>query len=584
MLRSLSSRRFWFVNFSVLVIFLLLGYQLLQLTVIRRPALLEVAERQHLMKIEVPALRGPIMDRNGKDLASHLQVPSVFAVPRILSHAQREDLVKTIEPILGLSREYLRERLSRNKSFIWLKRRISHEEAQAIDRLQHPALGITEEHKRFYPQGEMLSHVLGFTNIDNAGIEGLELVLDQELKGHSGARFTKRDAFGREVKALEMKSIPAQNGNRVFLTLDAYIQFLTERALDEAYRKWKAAGASAVVMDPSTGEILAMASRPAYDPNRVAGSETASRRNRAITDMYEPGSVFKIVAVGAALNEKAVTPESEIFCENGEFRYGSRVLHDVHAYGFLSVADVLAKSSNIGTVKVAAMLEPATLQKYIDAFGFGRVSGIDLPGESPGFTRPPDKWSSTSPYNIPMGHEVLVTVLQMANATSVIANGGALMRPFVVSRIEDEAGVVLRTQKPDSIRRVLSPETAAHMRTLMQRVVEEGTGKNARIDGISVGGKTGTAQKVLPGGRGYSHEDFIGSFIGFAPVENPRLAIAVMIDDPGPRYYGGTVAAPVFKDIMEPALLHLGVVPQTAKKLESAQPSFPGNQPRPQSA
>ncbi len=352
------------------------------------------------------------------------------------------------------------------------------------------------------------------------------------------------------------------------LTIDQYIQYLTERALDRAFTAWKAKGAMAIVMDAKTGKILAMANRPSFDPNFYEKSVSESRRNRAITDMYEPGSVFKIVAASAALNENKVSPEDMFNCENGAYHYGSRTLHDVHSYGMLSFEDVIVKSSNIGTVKIASKLSPETLHSYIKAFGFGRSTGIDLPGEAPGFTRPPAQWSNTSPFNIPIGQEVMVTALQMTTAMAVIANGGYLVKPYMISKIEDQAGVVLREKEPLIKRTVIRPEVAAEMRRILYRVVEEGTGKSARIPGIPVGGKTGTAQKVLPNGRGYSHSNFMASFVGFAPADEPQFVMTVVLDDPHPLYYGGTVSAPVFKEVMESALLYSGYVPTNSRKLE----------------
>jgi len=377
--------------------------------------------------------------------------------------------------------------LSRDKAFIWLKRKVSFEEAEKIGKLRDPGLGILDEYKRFYPHGEFMAQTLGFVDIDNRGLEGIELVVNRTLQGRTGLRFTKRDALGREIKAFEIKATPAIDGNRVFLTLDQYLQFHMERALNGAYTKWKAQGAAAILMEASTGKILALANRPTFDPNEYSLSKMEHRRNRVITDMYEPGSVFKIVAASAVLDEGKVTLDTIFDCENGEYRYGSRVLHDVHPYGELSFAEVVIKSSNIGISKVAALLEPEVFQQYVYRFGFGHKTGIDLSGEASGFVNKLSNWSKTSPYNIPMGHEVMVTLIQMARAMAVIANGGELVTPYVIDRIEDQAGIVLRQKQPEIKRRVIKPETARMMRKILVRVVEEGTGKKASIKGISVG-------------------------------------------------------------------------------------------------
>lgn len=580
---SLSQRRFWTAIVFTAGLFLIIAYQLVQLMVIRRPALLELADKQHLLTVDIPPLRGQILDRSGKELATNLKVPSIYAVPRVLSKEDRGALVEKLSPILKLDKAFLQDRIFRDKAFIWLKRRTNYEEAEKVRALHSPALGIEKEYRRFYPQGDLLSHVLGFTNVDAEGLEGMELYLNRELQGRAGKRSTKRDAMGREIRAFEIKQIPVLDGNRVTLTIDQYIQYLTERALDKAYTKWKAKGGMAIVMEAKTGRIVAMANRPTFDPNQPGKAITETRRNRSVTDMYEPGSIFKIVAASAALNEGKVTPETIFHCENGKYRYGGgRILNDVHPYGNLSMADVIVKSSNIGTVKIAAKLPPETFQSYIQAFGFGRTTGIDLPGEVPGYTRPPKEWSRTSPYNIPIGQEILVTPLQMVAAMAVIANGGELVQPYVISKIEDQSGVVLREKIPTVRRRVLRPEVAAKMREILTRVVEEGTGKNARINGIPVAGKTGTAQKVLANGRGYSHSNFMSSFIGFAPSDEPEYVMIAVLDDPKPMYYGGVVAAPVFKEVMEVALLSKGYVPRNAATIDPArrQQNAPENQPK----
>ncbi len=579
----LSVKRFWFTNFFVLSLFLILAYQCVQLTLIRRQALLELANRQHLLSVDIPSLRGQILDRKGKELAANLKVPSLYAVPRLIESGEREQLAAQLHKVLNLDQAFILDRISREKSFVWLKRRAGLEEAKKIKKWRHPAFGVLEEYRRFYPQSDLLAQVLGFTNIDNRGIEGIELLLNKVLQGAAGKRYTKRDALGREIKAFEIKQFPAVNGSHVTLTIDQYVQYLTERALDRAFRQWKAKGAFAVVMEAQTGRILAIANRPTFNLNAYETSNADSRRNRAVADMYEPGSVFKIVAASAALNEGVATPTTIFDCENGAYHYGfSHALHDVHPYGKLSFADVLVKSSNIGTVKIAALLEPEVFHHYIEKFGFGRLTGIDLPGEAPGYVRPPKQWSKTSPYNIPVGQEILVTALQMTTAMAVIANGGKLVRPYVISEIQDLAGVPLRQKKPFVKDWVIRPEIAAAMREILVRVVEEGTGKKAQIKGIPVGGKTGTAQKVLPNGRGYSHSNFMSSFVGFAPAEKPLLAMTVVLDDPRPLYYGGTVAAPVFKEVAESVLLAAGYVPENAERLAEPIPAlrnFQGSQP-----
>ncbi len=557
----LSPRRFWFLYIVFFVIFGLIIYQITQLTCFHQASLLKLAHRQHNLTIDTPSLRGPITDRNGNEFVTNLKIPSIYAVPRAVAEEDLPGLSREIAKILKVDPKWVKDRLARDKSFVWLKRRVTFEESEKIKKLECPALGILEEYKRFYPQGSMLAQVLGFSTVDNQGVEGLERSMDADLRGKPGKRVTQRDAKGREIKAFEITSVPVVDGNRVVLTIDQHLQYLTEKSLEQAFKQWKAKGAWAIVMDPNTGEILAMANQPGFDPNHYANVGPDAKRNRAVTDMYEPGSIFKIVAASGGLNDGTVTPETVINCENGKWNYGFKTLHDVHPYGMLPMMEVIVKSSNIGTVKIALKMGAQQFQSYVTGFGFGALTGIDLAGEAPGFTRPPSQWSKTSPYNIPMGQEVMVTALQMVTAMSVIANGGNLVRPYIVSRVEDSAGVIIKQKKPVIKRRVIKPETAATMREILTQVVERGTGTKAKIPDVLVAGKTGTAQKILPGGKGYSHTAFMSSFVGFAPADNPRYAMVVVLDEARPMYYGGVVAAPVFKEVLGAALLTQGAQP-----------------------
>lgn len=576
MFPQISKTRFLIVDLVILAIFPLLIFQIVRLTVQNPHFLVEFAKRQHSLVIEIPPERGPILDRNLKEFATNLKVPSIYAVPRLISARERGGLAFQVSKILNLDRSFVQERLGRDKAFIWLKRRTSVREADEIRKLKNPKLGITYEPKRFYPHSQMLSNVIGFCNVDTIGVEGLELLYDQKLVGRMGYRYTRRDALGRELAAFEEKLIPQVDGARLILTIDQYIQYVTEEALEEAFRNYRAESAVAIVMNPKTGELLAVASRPTFDPNRLGDSDVSHRRNRPVTDMFEPGSVFKIVTAAAALNEGKVTLEDVFDCEEGEWRVRpSRVIHDVHPYGRLSFPEVIIKSSNIGTVKVAMRLGQETLYRYIKEFGFGERTGIDFPGEVSGILRPLDRWSKISITSIPFGQEVAATALQMLKAVSVIANGGHGVRPYLVREIRDEHGVVLSKTEPQVSEPILKPQVAAVMNQILERVVTEGTGNRAKIKGIRVAGKTGTSQKLDPNG-GYSHNHFVGSFIGYAPAEDPMLAMIVSINDPKPYYYGGTVAAPVFKEVMEQSLIYLGYVPahERAEQQKSKQASL----------
>ncbi len=565
MFSNISKTRFLIIDLIVVAFFPLIIFQIFRLTVQNHDALVQFAMRQHNLIIEIEPERGAIVDRNGKEFATNLKVPSIYAISRLIPQNERIPLARKLSQILNLSQSFMEDRLSRDKGFVWLKRRTSMKEADEIQKLKNPSLGILYGPKRFYPHGEMLSNVIGFCNIDNAGVEGLELLYDPRLMGRAGYRYTKRDALGREMVALEEKFIPNVNGSRVILTIDQHIQYLTEQALEEAYQKNHAESAIAVVMNPNTGEILAIASRPSFDPNKIGNSEIDHRRNRPITDIFEPGSVFKIVTVAGALNEEAVSVNDVFDCQNGEWHVRpNRTIHDVHHYGRLSVPEVLIKSSNIGTVKIAMKLGEEPLYKYIKAFGFGEKTGIDFPGEVNGILRPTSQWSKFSITSIPFGQEVAATAIQMLRAICVIANGGRVVKPYLLKEIQDPDGVTIRKQEPVISEPIIKPEVAKVMSQILERVVNEGTGDRAKIDGIRVAGKTGTSQKLENGT--YSHHKFVGSFIGFAPAERPQLAMIVSINNPHPYYYGGTVAAPVFQEVIERSLIYMGYVPNKRKE------------------
>ena len=558
MLTRVSHQRFWIINLFIILLFPLIIIQLLRLSISEESALIKLAKKQHNLTIEIQPKRGNILDRNGKEFAMNLKVPSIFAVPRLIK--DKPETAARIAKILGKSEKYINERLSRDKAFVWLERGATTKEAEAIQALKNPNLGIVYENRRFYPNSEMLANVVGFCNIDSEGIEGIEMIYDKHLKGRSGYRVTKRDAMGREVVAFEEKYVPAIDGADVSLTIDYYIQYLAERSLDEAFRKYKAKGAMAVVMNPNTGEILALANRPTFDPNSVNPGQPEKHRNRAITDIYEPGSIFKMITAAAALAENKVTLTEKFDCEKGEWNFSKRrVIHDVHPKGILTFPEVIQESSNIGTVKIALKLGDELMYRYCRLFGFGQNTGIDLPGEVAGILHPLEKWSKVSIAAVPYGQEVSATALQMVTAISAIANGGKLMKPYVIKEIRDRNNVTILKNEPVIKTQIISSEVSKTMRDILQLVVTNGTGKAAKIDGVRVAGKTGTSQKIENGT--YSHSHFISSFIGFAPADNPKLAMIVSVDEPRGAYYGGVVAAPVFKQVIEEALIYMGHVP-----------------------
>jgi cell division protein FtsI (penicillin-binding protein 3) len=387
------------------------------------------------------------------------------------------------------------------------------------------------------------------------GLEGIELYYDKYLKGESGWALFLRDARQKRLNLWEDMLFP-HDGYDLVLTIDEVIQYIAERELDKAYDTYHAKGASIVVMDPYTGAILALANRPTFDLNEHTNVIKEDIRNRAICDLFEPGSVFKIVTATAALESGKVSEGDKFFCENGSYQVANHILHDHRPHGWLTFREVFEQSSNIGVAKIAQRLGSDTLYRYVKLFGFGAKSGIDMPGEIQGMVKEPRTWSKTSIVAIPMGQEVGVTALQLADAISAIANGGQLMRPYIVKEIRDRHGETIKVFAPLVIRRVASPNTIIRIKRILAGVIEEGTGKLAKVDGFSCAGKTGTAQKIEPNGT-YSHNKYVASFIGFAPLEEPLVAIVVVVDEPHPYYFGGVVAAPVFKNVAGQALRYL---------------------------
>ena len=484
-----------------------------------------------------------------------MPVDSVYASPNEIKDKDKEAIIRQLGPLLKLSDTYLRDRLSRKKSFIWIARKVNPEQSAAIKRLKIKGLGFLKESKRSYPNSYLASQVIGFAGIDNVGLEGLELYYDKYLKGQAGWAMFLRDARQKRLDIWERMVLP-KDGYEVVLTIDEVIQYIAERELDKAFKTYHAKGASIIVMDPHTGAILAMANRPTYDLNDSNQASKDTVRNRAVCDLFEPGSVFKIVTASAAIEEKRVSEQDKFFCENGSYRVATHTLHDHRPHGWLTFREVIEQSSNIGTTKVAQLLGPDTVYRYIRLFGFGEKLGIDLRGEIPGMISQPRRWSKISIAAIPIGQEVGVTALQLASAISVIANGGQLMKPYVVHEIRDRQGENIKQFSPAMIRKVISSDTANRIKTILAGVVEEGTGKLAKVPGFTSAGKTGTAQKLEPNGT-YSHSKFVASFIGFAPVEDPLVTIVVIVDDPHPYYFGGVVAAPVFRNVASDTIRYL---------------------------
>jgi len=558
-------RRVEAVFFVILVFFIACLSRLVYIQLFHADYLASIARKQHNLYIELEPRRGTIYDANFKPQAVNLAFESIFAMPNDMTQPQKDKATAVLPGILKIDTRSVRERLSRNKSFVWIARKIPEEKAEQLKRLNLKGIGFIKESKRCYPNGYLLSHVLGFAGMDNNGLEGIELYYDKYLKGRPGWAVMLRDARSRRLNVYDNSMMP-KDGYDIVLAIDEVIQYIAERELDNVFRKYHARGASIIVMDPKTGAVMAMANRPTYDLNNPLKPDKDFMRNRAICDMFEPGSVFKIVTASAALEEKKVDEMTPFFCENGEYKVAGRILHDHTSHGTLSFKEVIEMSSNIGMAKVAQLLGPQTVYRYVRAFGYGEKSGIDIPGEIPGSIKPPHQWSKTTITCVPMGQEVGVTALQLAVGISVIANGGNLMRPYVIKEIRDKTGEMIKYTNPFVARRVISEDTAARMKKILIGVVENGTGKLAHMDGFTAAGKTGTAQKVEPSGQ-YSHSRFMASFVGFAPAEEPQLAIAVTVDEPRGMYYGGVVAAPVFKNVAADCLKYLRTKNIEAKPL-----------------
>ena len=565
---------------------LLIGMRLYDLQVVRSERLRQRAADQHKSRVVVPALRGAIVDRNGLVLALSAETRSLYAHPARVADPARTAAL--LAPLLGQRRTSLLGELRSDRPFVYLARFLEPDVAEGVERLGLPlggaeALGFENEPRRIYPRDQLAVHVVGFATIDGDGVEGIERVLDDKLKGDPRVYIVVKDARSRPSRQLVSEG--RQKASDVVLSLDLVLQHLVERELDRAMRETRATAASAILLDPATGEVLALANRPAPDANQFGRASADARRNRAVVDRYEPGSTFKVVPLAAALEAGKIHPDRAIDCENGVWRTAGRVIHDVKPHGLLKPAEILTQSSNIGMVKLTTALTRSELADAIARFGFGERTGIELPGENAGLVRKTYEWSGFSQASLAFGQEIAVTAIQIAAAYGALANDGVLVPPRVILGTRAASGVLERLPAPEG-RRVIRAETAHKVARMLQTVVFEGTGRRAAVPGYSVAGKSGTAQKTLAGGRGYSTTDYVASFAGFAPVDAPRLVLLVVIDSPhGDEYYGGEVAAPVFSRIMLDALRYLRVpadVPiEKPEEKDEAQQLLTSSRPRP---
>ncbi len=566
------NRRARIVIGGLAAVYLLIVLRAFHIQVLGVKGIRERGAKQYCVNVPLVPKRGVILDRTGNELAVSLSTKSIFVQPaKLSSTATAADILARR---LDRPAAELRKQFASGKSFLWVRRQMPTSEADDAVKAVRAALsagngrggddgiGTVEEPKRFYPNRELAAPILGFTDLDSAGIEGVELSLDKYLRGARGYLVCERDARGRVIAPAGAPVTAASTGHSVVLTIDRNVQHVAQAELAEAVRKYNARGGIAVVTLPRTGEVLAMATVPTFNPNAVGDAKVEDRKNRAITDSFEPGSTFKIFTLASALEMGAVDGSEQIFCENGKYKYAGRVIHDTHRYGWLSVPDVIKFSSNIGATKISDRMDGGRFLDMIRAFGFGTRTGVELSGEIGGLVPSKDAFSRIRRATVSFGQGIAVTPLQLCGALGAVINGGKVMKPYVVREIRDPEGKVVYRGAPRELRRVVSPKTSARVREILGKVVQEdGTGTQARIKGFLVGGKTGTAQKVEVGTGRYSPTKRIASFIGFLPLQDPELLILVVIDEPRGAVYGGVVAAPAFNQIAVKTAYYLGIPP-----------------------
>ena len=532
--------------------------RLVYLQVAQYSTLMTRAQKQQQRTITAPAKRGEILDRGGRVLAYSVDAETVFADPSAIEDpdAVAAAVCGALDECDAADRQAMAKKLRGGGQFTYLQRKVSPDEEQRLRDLKLKGVAFLKESRRYYPNKELAAHVLGYVGLDNAGLGGLESAYDAQVRGKEGKLLVQTDA--RQQRIYSQVERPATAGATLELTIDQYLQFVAERELRAGVEENRAAGGSAVIMDPNTGEILAMANYPTFNPNTYGRVREEARRNRAVQDLYEPGSTFKIVTASAALEEHVLRPDDLIDTSPGRITFGTRVIRDTHQYGTLSFTDVLVKSSNVGAIKAGMKLGPERLGRYVSLFGFGQALAPDFRGENAGIVWNPDRLDASALASVSMGYQVGVTAVQMATAVSSVANGGTLYEPRIVRAVSRDGKRVEVAHK--ALHRTISENTAAQLTTIMEQVVERGTGKAAQIPGYTIAGKTGTAQKLVD--RRYSRSDYNASFVGFLPSRKPALTIIVVIDSPHANgYYGGTVAAPIFKRIAEEALRRMGIGP-----------------------
>jgi cell division protein FtsI (penicillin-binding protein 3) len=549
---------FWMLAISARLVFL---------QVSEHDELAERARQQQQNAIETTPQRGELLDRQERELARSVETVSLFVDPE--GFKQPGDIQCTagyLSAALGLKYSDLTHQFQQaqteGRRFLWIARRLDAEQGDKIMALNLPGLESRKEPKRYYPNGSLAAHVLGFVGLDGKGLAGLEQSYNTKVAGEPGKLFLEKDANGKPYESSEIASKPGQT---IVLTIDQSIQYKAEQAIQAAVERSHAKSGSVIVLDPHNGEILALANAPTFDPNNLGKAEASTRHNWALENTYEPGSTFKVVAFSAAIEKKLAKPDDRIDCQMGSITVAGRLVHDHHPFGTLTIAEALAKSSNVAAIKLGIRVGDDAMYDFITRYGFGKTTGIELPGEARGIVRPVSHWQPSSIGSIAIGQEVGVTPVQMVAAFGALANDGIRVAPHLVREIRNSSGVVVYRSQSEE-RRVVSSETAIVLRGMLEGVTLKGTAKKAQLDGYSAAGKTGTAQKIDPKTRAYSRTKYVGSFVGFAPVKNPAVVIIVVMDEPAGSYHGGDVAAPVFREIAEQILPELGVMPDIEMK------------------
>jgi cell division protein FtsI (penicillin-binding protein 3) len=566
--------RIFFISWILFFCFLLVVARMFQLQVLKKEQLYRLASQQHHVQIPLVPKRGTVYDRKGNELAVSIEVDSVYADPRKVVDADRT--ASHLATILQVDPEELKQKLKRRGSFEWIRRKISSSEVEQIKALRLPGIFFLKENKRFYPNDQLAATVIGFVGLDSRGLEGIEFQYDASLNGKGRVWSVDRDALGREIAIGDASLDKEDHYQNVFLTVDKQIQHVVETELGRGVQKWGAKGGMVIAMDPSSGRVLAMTTFPSFNPNQFLQYRTKIWRNRTISDAFEPGSVFKTFLAAAVLEEKIVRSTDSFYCENGSYTIYDRTIHDTHKNGWLTFRQIIKVSSNIGASKVAEKIGKDRFYKYICAFGFGEKTGVGLPGESKGIVRHPRYWSPVALDTISFGQGISVTGIQLVTALSAIANGGSLMKPYIVEKITNEKGETVESFQPQIVRKVISEDVARNVTLLLKASTEKGgTGEEAVPAGYEVAGKTGTAQKANTQLGGYE-DRYNSGFMGFAPADDPKVALLVVIDEPQGTNYGGVVAAPVFKAIMEKILPYFNAHPKGTLIVKDEPQSIPG--------